>query len=173
MNNLLISVLGNSNSGKSYTWRTLFGNSVRRGGKTRPLPVCNKKKCVDVFLINGSPQETGKFVSQMMPKSNPRIVLCSIQYEEKANNVEDAKKTYQYFIDNDYFLFVHWLNSGREDQNEKPHFDERGLVDWLLSKQSIVGIRSGKSDPHDRVEEIREYIYGWACPRNLIKQCDK
>ncbi len=162
MKDLLISVLGNSSSGKSHTWNTLFKANVQTGKYNRQLYL-NDQEYVDIFLVSGSPEEREKYVGDIITEPDPNIVLCSVQYGE------NTKETYEYFIENEYFLFVHWLNPGYSDQNN-PYFDNCGLIDWLLSKQSIVGIRSGQIDPSDRVREIKEYIYGWAQSRNLIKR---
>jgi len=83
MENLLVSVLGNINSGKSHTWNKLFGLTVRTGKKERRL-YFNDCKYVKVFL------------------------------------------------------------------------------------QSLIGIRCGKEAAEPRVEEMREFIYGWAKPKNLV-----
>ncbi|WP_423910680.1 hypothetical protein [Candidatus Spongiihabitans sp.] len=164
MNKLLVSALGNKDSGKSYTWNTLFGVTVRTGKKKRRL-YFNDCEYVTVFLISGSPEERKKYVGNLMI-AEPRIVLCSTQY------CESSKKTFSYFIENEYSLFVHWLNPGYSDL-DRPYFDYLGIMNWLLSQQSLVGIRSGKLEAKPRVDEIKEYIYGWAKSRNLIiNECE-
>lgn len=160
MERLLIAVLGNRNSGKSHTWNTLFDATVKTGKEERRL-YFNDCEYVNVFLVSGSPEERKTYVGDLITAKEPRIVLCSTQYRD------DVKTTYKYFIDNGYLLFVHWLNPGYSDL-DTPSFDSLGLVSWLLSKQSIVGIRSGKSSTDSRVKEMKEYIYGWAKPRNLV-----
>lgn len=160
MEKLLIAVLGNRNSGKSYTWNTLFGSTVRTGKDERRL-YFNDCEYVNVFLVSGSPEEREAYVGDLITSREPRVVLCSTQY------TDDVKSTYKYFIDNDYFLFVHWLNPGHSDL-DTPSFDRLGLMSWLLSQQSIIGIRSGKTSAISRVEEMKEYIYGWAKSRNLV-----
>ena len=160
MDNLMVSVLGNRNSGKSYTWDTLFGSTVRTGSNERRL-YFNDCEYVNVFLVSGSPEEREIFVGDIITAASPKIVLCSIQY------TENAQDTLNYFIENDYFLFTHWLNPGYSDLNLS-QFDNLGLMNWILSKKSIVGIRNGKSSAANRVEEIKDYIYGWAKSRGLV-----
>ena len=46
--NLLVSVLGNRKSGKSHTWNTLFGKTVRTGGEVRKLYLSDTEY-VEVF----------------------------------------------------------------------------------------------------------------------------
>jgi len=165
MEKLLVSVLGNRDSGKSHTWNTLFGAIVKTGKEERHL-YFNDCEFVKVFLVSGSPEERKKNVGELITAEEPKIVLCSTQYRE------GVKSTFKYFIENGYFLFVHWLNPGYSDL-DTPYFDNLGLVSWLLSQQSLIGIRSGKSVADSRVEEIKEYIYGWAKARNLvINECE-
>ena len=160
MEKLLVSVLGNWNSGKSHTWNTLFGSTVRTGKEERRL-YFNDCEYVTVFLVSGSPEERETYVGDLVTAEEPRIVLCSTQYRESVKN------TFNYFIDNGYFIFVHWLNPGYSDL-DMPYFDNLGLVNWLLSQQSLMGIRSGKLKSSPRVEEMKEFIYGWAKARNLV-----
>lgn len=160
MNKLLVSVLGNQNSGKSHTWNTLFGSTVRTGKEERRL-YFNDCEYVIVFLVSGSPEERETYVGDLVTAKEPRIVLCSTQY------IESVKSTFSYFIENGYFIFVHWLNPGYSDL-DTPYFDNLNLVSWLLSQQSLIGIRSGKLKSNPRVEEMKEFIYGWAKARNLV-----
>jgi len=160
MDKLLITILGNRDSGKSHTWNTLFGATVRTGKKERRL-YFSDCEYVEVFLVSASPEENNKYVGELITAKEPKIVLCSTQY------IESVKSTFNYFIENGYFIFVHWLNPGYSDLGT-PHFDNLGLVNWLLSHQSLIGIRSGKMGTNSRVEEIKEYIYGWAKPRGLV-----
>ncbi len=50
---LFVGVLGHRNSGKSTTWNTLFGTTVRTGKYPRTLELYGGE-CVDVFIISGS-----------------------------------------------------------------------------------------------------------------------
>lgn len=162
MNKLLVSVLGNRDSGKSHTWNTLFGSTVRTGKEERRL-YFNDCEYVKVFLVSGSPEERETYIGDLMTAKEPSIVLCSTQYRES------VKSTFNYFIENGYFLFVHWLNPGYSDLDIS-YFDNLSITNWLLSQQSLVGIRSGKSKADSRVEEIKDFIYGWANARNLIRE---
>lgn len=165
MEKLLVSVLGNRDSGKSHTWNTLFGSTVRTGKEERRL-YFNDCEYVKVFLVSGSPEERETYVGDLVTVEQPSIVLCSTQYRES------VKSTFNYFIENGYFLFVHWLNPGYSDL-DTPYFDNLGLVNWLLSQQSLMGIRSGKLESNPRVGEMKEFIYGWAKVRNLvINECE-
>jgi hypothetical protein len=161
MEKLLVSVLGNRNSGKSTTWNTLFDITVKTGTKSRRLYL-NDKEFVNVFLVSGSPEERETYVGEIITENNPRIVLCSMQYRT------DVIQTIDYFLQRNYFIYCHWLNPGYDDVNEQPQFDLYGIFNYLIGMNSSVGVRNAKNDLNDRVEEIKEYIYGWAKYRNLI-----
>ena len=160
MNKLLVSVLGNRDSGKSHTWNTLFNSTVRTGKEERRL-YFNDCEYVKVFLVSGSPEERETYVGNLITAKEPNIVLCSTQYRES------VKSTFNYFIEKGYFLFVHWLTPGYSDLDIS-YFDNLGLTNWFLSQQSLIGIRSGKSKADSRVKEMKDFIYGWAKARNLI-----
>lgn len=161
MTNLLISVLGNRNSGKSLTWNTLFGGTVRTGRNLRELSL-SEIECVDVFLVSGSPEEREEYVGDLITTETPRIVLCSMQYKDT------VETTIDYFLENDYSLYVHWLNPGYNDAGEQE--DHLHLTEYLLHHaRAMVAVRNGTVDPADRVEEIRDYIRGWAHGRGLIR----
>ena len=160
MEKLLVAVLGNRNSGKSLTWNTLFGATVRTGKDERRL-YFNDCEYVNIFLVSGSPEEREIYIGEIITAKDPQIVLCSTQYRES------VKDTFNYFFDNGYFAFVHWLNPGHSD-TDTAYFDNLGVSNWLLSKHSLIGIRSGKVAPNSRVREIKHFIYGWAKSRNLI-----
>ena len=108
MENLLVSVLGNINSGKSHTWNKLFDLTVRTGKKERRL-YFNDCEYVKVFLVSGSPEERETYVGELITAEEPKIILCSTQYRES------VKTTFRYFIEKGYFIFVHWLNPGYSD----------------------------------------------------------
>ena len=63
---------------------------------------------------------------------------------------------------------MHWLNPGYSDQNELPHADYLGIVAYMLSLDSSISIRNGKKNLKSRVQEIKDYLFGWANSRNLI-----
>lgn len=168
---LLVAVLGHQNAGKSKTWVELFGRTVKTSihGNERQLEL-SQKEWVSVFLINGSPAERGIDVSNIInPKGStnfepPRIVLCSMQYPHDIQGT-----TLQYFINHGYYIFIHWLNPG---YNDPPKYeDDFGCLSSILYKHnSLLGIRDGKTDPPtSRVNEIRDFIRGWAYTRGLLK----
>ncbi|KAF3889995.1 MULTISPECIES: hypothetical protein [Nostocales] len=168
---LLVGVVGHSNAGKSSTWEDLFGATVKTshyGNERRLYLSKNQKDWVNVFPINGSPGERGKDVKEILnPKSlinfeNPRIVLCSMEYPNDA-----VGATIQYFIEHKYELFIHWLNPGYKDPEE--YDDLSGFIPYILKQHnSLLGIRDGKTDRTSRVNEIRNFIRGWASARGLI-----
>lgn len=158
---LFVGVLGHRDSGKSTTWNTLFGATVKTGRYPRPLPLYGGE-CVEVFLISGSPEERQLYAGDILAKQNCRIVLCSMQY------VETVRKTLDYAV-KEFDLFVQWLNPGQHDTGE--NYDRLGLVSWLLGHNATVAIRNGQTPPEPRTEELRQYIYGWAKARGLTFAC--
>ncbi|WP_299466371.1 hypothetical protein [uncultured Microscilla sp.] len=156
--NLLVAVLGNRNSGKSYTWNTLFESTVKTGKRERKLSF-GKTEHTWVYLVSGSSEERQAYVGDLIKVKNPRIVLCSIQY------VAHAMKTFNYFADRGYTMYVHWLNPGWDDQGG--YRDEHQLGPQILSMHSMFGLRSGQEDPSARVDEMRAFIYGWAKDQGL------
>ena len=155
---LLVGVLGNEDSGKSYTWNKLFSRAVRTGKKLHKLYFTDNEYA-EVFLIYGSPQEREIPVGKIV-RNAPPIVLCSMQYRE------DVIRTLKWFVDRDYFLFIHWLNPGYRDTRKM--VDKLNLTRKILDEESLLGIRNGKISAKNRVREMREFIYGWAQSRNLI-----
>jgi hypothetical protein len=160
---LLIGVLGNRNSGKSHTWNALFGRVVRRGRQPHRLEL-RAGECVDAFLISGSFEERREYAGDILENEDCRIVLCSMQYAEA------VRQTLDYLNQNDFFLFIQWLNPGYTDSREVG-WDRLGLISRILSQPSVVSIRSGQVDATPRVQELREFIYGWARFRDLIFNC--
>lgn len=155
---LFVGVLGHRNAGKSTTWNTLFGSTVRTGKHVRTLPLYDGESA-EVFLMSGSPEERDLYAGDILENQNCRIVLCSIQY------VEQVRLTLNYIIDNDFDLFVQWLNPGWSDQQAS--FDRLGLVPWLVAENATLAMRDGKTNPVPRTEEIRQFIYGWAKAKKL------
>ena len=133
---LVVAVLGNRNSGKSHTWNRLFGRIVKTGNKIRRLPV-SKNRDVDVFLVSGSSEERHRYVGEIVGECKPRIVLCSMQYRG------DVTETIDYFVDNGYSIFVHWLNPGYSDLNVQE--DKLGLIQYLLD-QSATRSNQGRKN---------------------------
>lgn len=163
--NLLVSVIGHKRAGKTYTWDTLFGRPVKSGPtgstKTRRL-FFNDREFTRVLLVSGSAEERKKDIEVIIGGSEPRIVLCSVQY------VPHGFDTLRHFVDRDYSLFVHWLNPGRKDTGK--YDDVYGLVPWVLKEGGMIGIRNGKVNADERVGEMRDYIHGWASSRGLIRR---
>ncbi|MFI5395016.1 MAG: hypothetical protein ACHQ9S_05740 [Candidatus Binatia bacterium] len=116
---------------------------------------------VEVFLVSGSPEERNRYVGEIIGNNTPRIVLCSMQYRR------DVRQTIQYFVDRDYFLFMHWLNPGFSDPSQQP--DSVGLIPAVLGEQSLLGVRDGQINANDRVGEMRDFIFGWASSRGLVR----
>ena len=162
MDRLLVGVLGNRNSGKSHTWNTLFGRTVRRGKSPRRLEL-RSEECVETFLVSGSFEERGEYAGDILDNQSCRIVLCSMQY------TKDVRSTLDYLVERGFFLYIHWLNPGYSDPGECR--DRLGLVNEILSVPSILSIRDGRIDPAARVQEMREFIFGWASYRNLLFNC--
>ena len=159
---LLIGALGNRHSGKSHTWNTLFGRTVRRGKLPRHLELV-PKECVEVFVVSGSFEERGEYAGDVLGTQSCRIVLCSLQY------TEDVRETLNYLIEQDFQLYIQWLNPGFNEPDQV--LDRLNLVDEILSQRSTFSIRDGKITANDRVQELRQFIYGWAKYRSLLFSC--
>ncbi|RYD85603.1 MAG: hypothetical protein EOP84_01980 [Verrucomicrobiaceae bacterium] len=158
-NKIVVVVLGNRNSGKSTTWNRLFGTTVKTGTRERLLQL-HKSKSVSVFLVSGSPEERSLYVGDIIGNSEPKIVLCSMQY------TESVSQTIEFFRERGYSFYVQWLNPGFSDP--APQQDNLGLFADLIDSGAIVSKRDGKVDCTARVEEIRDFIHGWAAGRGLI-----
>ena len=161
-NRLLIGLLGNRDSGKSHTWNELFGRTVRRGTYPRNLELL-PGECVEVFLISGSFEERREHAADVLGTQDCRIVLCSLQY------TEEVRETLNYFVNQDFHLYVQWLNPGYHHPDQMD--DHLDIVNEILLQASTFSIRDGKADAFDRVSEIRQFIYGWAKYRHLILSC--
>lgn len=159
--NLLIGLLGKKGAGKSHTWKKLFGRTVRTGKNTRRLYL-TKKKYVEVFLINGAPEERGIEVDKILHETKPRIVLSSIEYKP------GLKKTFNFFIQNNYFMFIHWLTPGYKESTTAQLFYTQGALNHILPYKSLVGVRDANEKVEVRVQELKDYIYMWAKKRNLL-----
>jgi len=159
---LFVGVLGHRNSGKSTTWNTLFGATVRTGKINRVLSLYGGE-CTEVFLISGSPQERQIDASDILKNQDCHIVLCSIQYTEEVRNTLD------YVFEEKFDLCVQWLNPGWNDNGE--NYDRLGLMPWLLGHGATVAMRDGKVAPAPRTEEIRQFIHGWAKAKGLTFKC--
>lgn len=161
--NLLIGILGSRKSGKSFTWNTLFNKREVKTGKNLRRLYLNETEYVNVFLVNGSAEIRKKSVSQIITVDKPRIILCSLQY------VKNVSKSINYFEKNNYFLYLHWLNPGYNDEHDSPMFFHLGIINKIMAKEgSMIGIRNAKLGVDDRVKEIRDFIYGWAKGQDLL-----
>jgi hypothetical protein len=158
---LFVGVLGHRNAGKSRTWNELFGKTVKTGGTSRMLEL-RTGECVEVFLISGSNEERNSYAGDVLKNQRARIVLCSMQY------VEHVSDTLTYIFDEDFWVYVQWLNPGYRDKSEYP--DYLGIGNRLLFNGATVAVRSGKKVT-SRVKELREVIYGWASFRDLVVSC--
>lgn len=88
-----------------------------------------------------------------------RIVLCSLQYTEK------ARKSVRFFADNGYSLYVQWLNPGYHDESAAP--DVLGFASFLLHAGAIVSVRNAQGDLRTRVRELRDFLSGWIADRRV------
>jgi hypothetical protein len=159
---LFVGVLGNRNAGKSHTWNTLFNRTVRRGTQARPLTL-RPGECVDVFLVSGSLEERQEYAGEILDNQDCRIVLCSMQY------TDEVRRTLDYVVERAFDIYIQWLNPGFSDLGET--WDRLGLVDQILAHRGLIALRTGQGNANDRVQEIREFIYGWALFRGLIHAC--
>lgn len=163
MDRLFVSVIGNRDSGKTQTWNTLFGSTVRTGQNARQLSLFGGE-CVDVFLVSGSFEERNKYAGEILDNQNCRIVLCSTQYRAPENT------SLAYAVEKGFEVYAQWLNPGWSDPSCMA-FDQHGLMPWLLARQATTAIRDGSLPPIPRVEEIRQFVFGWAKARKLTYPC--
>ena len=71
MPHLAVTTLGHRNSGKSLTWNTLFGATVKTGTLERKLYL-NKAQYVNAFLVSGSAEERDAYVGDLITVEKPR-----------------------------------------------------------------------------------------------------
>jgi hypothetical protein len=158
MSKLAVIALGHRKSGKTTTWNTLFGRTVRTGSEVRHLELpCGTM--LPVFLVSGSPEERGMYVGKIVQSADSRVILCSVQYTDA------GRDSLNYFFDNGFAMYVQWLNPGYSDDAEVP--DSLGFLPYMLHRGATVSLRDGRLDPNDRVREIREFLCGWASTRRL------
>lgn len=79
MDNLVISVIGHRNSGKSTTWYELFERTVSTGTELKKLYLTTTEY-VEVFLVSGSPEERQTYVGDIIGSQRPELFCarCSI-----------------------------------------------------------------------------------------------
>jgi hypothetical protein len=185
---LFVAVIGERNAGKSTTWNTLFGRKVNTGKKPRSLSVYSAESVdvrlvsgsneennrdlaevlppseLDVFVISGSNEEKERYAQKVLDDVDCRIVLCSVQYVEEA-----FERTWDYVFSEGFAIYAQWLNPGHQGVET---WDRLGLANRLLAHGAVLSIRDGRDGNarlQARVEEIRQYIHGWAVPRGLLK----
>lgn len=180
--NLVVIVLGARNSGKSYTWNVMFDRKVRMGTRLRPLNISGKR--VDIFLVNGSPEERRKYigdivvyvflvsgsseerrlyVDKIIKVRKPRIVLCSVQ------DTPEAEQTFKYFADRGYFMLIHWLNPGYSQERKKGKIVYQ-LLNNVPPHTFIFYEMDGNDNAKNRVQEMKDFIYSWAKRKDLFKR---
>jgi hypothetical protein len=157
MGKLAVIVLGHRDAGKTTTWDELFGSPSRTRGGRRQLTLSDERT-VPVFLVPRSPEEQGKYVGDLVDGA-PSIVLCSVQY------VQRARGTFDFFLTNNYRLYVQWLNPGHHDPSS--YADKLGFGDFLLHEGATLSVRSGRVKSDSRIREIRDFITGWAFGRRV------
>jgi len=158
---LFVAVIGRRNSGKSTSWNTLFGREVRTGKEPRTLQLGDGRS-TEVFLISGSNEEKQRYAQDVLDDVDCRIVLCSVQYGESS-----FTSTWKYIFEPGFAIYAQWLNPGHDGAE---YFDGLGLANILLQNEATLSIRDGRAGGDlltRRVEEIRQYIAGWALARGL------
>ena len=108
-------------------------------------------------------EERGECADDILSCQDCPIVLCSLQY------TEEVRRTLDYFVNQDFQLYIQWLNPGYHDSELMN--DDLDIVNEILQQASTFALRDGQADASDRVREIREFIYGWAKSRDLILSC--
>jgi hypothetical protein len=160
---LFVAVVGSRNAGKSTTWNHLFGHEVRTGKEPRRLWLDEEGHSTEVFLISGSNEERKKYAAEVLEDVDCRIVLCSVQYVEEAFD-----STWNHIFAEKFAIYAQWLNPGHDD---KEQWDRLGLTNILLQHDALISIRDGRAGAdrlNFRVEEIRQFIDGWASARGLV-----
>lgn len=160
---LFIAVIGERHSGKSTTWKALFGKPVRTGRYPRCLMLKNDIS-TEVFVISGSNEERKVYAKDVLKDIDCRIVLCSVQYTQGAFD-----RTWHYVFKERFLIYAQWLNPGHDGRE---NWDSLGMVNVLLQHDAVLSIRDGRKGKRHlnfRVEEIRQFIYGWAAARGLAK----
>src|SRR6266403_629963 len=124
---LFVGVLGHRRAGKSRTWNELFGRTVKTGENSRMLEL-RSGESVEVFLISGSNEERSLYAGDVLENQDARIILCSMQY------VEHVADTLTYVSEEDFWVYVQWLNPGYSDSSEYP--DDLGSYSRARQLQS-------------------------------------
>ena len=153
---LFIGLLGEPNSGKTTTWNTLFNGKTKTGIHERGLKLFHLM-WEDVFLINGSPEETNIPLVDRLGVLSPRILLSSLQY------IDQVQASLSYIYKNYDDIFIMWLNPGFQSELIDDTNSDVGLnlMSELITKGATVCMRDG-SKANINAQEIRAYIQGWA-----------
>ncbi|WP_336097673.1 hypothetical protein [Roseovarius sp. CH_XMU1461] len=153
MKKLFLCIMGDGDSGKSTTWYALFGKRVQTSRRHRGLELF-RGVWADVFLINGSPEETRTPLAKRLADVECRVVLCSVQYGEA------GKPSFEYVFNEGYEVVVYWLNPGYHSANAKDP-DTAGMVEWLKERGARVEEMSGKGNLTERVQTIKTEVKNW------------
>lgn len=170
---LAVIALGKRNAGKSNTWYELLGRVIRTGYKK----IVINKKDIEVFVRNSSFEESGDEISKNVFVRNasfeeagdevedffdmdvlPGIIFCSVQYTEK------GIRTIEWFKNNGYYLYIHWLNPGYFDNNE---YSDHLEFETKFNKYGEFKRQSGK-EKKNRIYGIRTFLYSWFVPDGSI-----
>ena len=169
---LAVIAMGHSDSGKSYTWNSLFCMPPRRYMRSgHHCLELRANQFVDVLLIIRAPQEYGENAFwNMLKGSDCPIVLLSIRYNrpQSSNREYDIETILDYLILNKFQLYVQWINPGKKSSKTTPDMDSRGIGDKVRRSGGDFHVRDGKKNADSRVQEIRDFIYEWSLARNLI-----
>ena len=161
----MVGILGRSASGKTHTWNLLFNQKeVKTGKNLRKLVLNEKGDSTEVFVVSRSATKRKIDIRQIVKVKDPSIVLCSLQYAKGVKNV------IKFFADRGYFLYIHWLDPGYADKDDKTLFYDSAVLNEVLSFPSVIGVRNGKEDAAARVNELRDYIWGWARVNGQLKE---
>jgi len=163
---VVVIALGKPNSGKSNTWYEIFNRTIRTGWKN--LSLTNTK--LEVFVKNSSFEETGKKINLKVFVRNasfeeygdevidffdsrnlPNIVLCSVQYTEK------GIRTINWFKENDYYLYIQWINPGFTHKTEYSDFLNFETTFKPFGEFHKI---TGK-EKTNRVIEIKKFLAKW------------
>jgi hypothetical protein len=156
-----IIILGKPNAGKSTTWYKLFGRVIRSGWKklnfqNNDIPVLVKNSSpeeseieIDVFVRNASFEEYGDEIEDYFNgwEQLPKIIFCSVQY------TEHGKETIDWFVQNNYKIYIQWLNQGYRDS--KPYEDYLNFESEYKNKSHFVKFVSTNDN---RIENIKQYF---------------
>ncbi|MBI1289200.1 MAG: hypothetical protein GC178_16660 [Flavobacteriales bacterium] len=163
---LAIIVLGKPNSGKSTTWYSLFGRTIRTGWKRLDIDgeeiegfvknssfeEMGQEISMDVFVRNASFEEYGDEVETYFNDGLPNVVFCSVQYIEK------GVRTIEWFKNQGYFLYIQWLNPGYRLQIE---YDDFLRMQERFEAYGRFQKVSGKESGVERVRDIRTFLASW------------